>query len=50
MNYLIAAYLVFWAVSFALVVSMALRQRRLRSDLALLRQLVEDEDLARRDA
>ena len=43
MAYLVAAYAVMWAVSFALVFSMVLRQRRLDSELQALRVLVEDE-------
>jgi len=42
MGYLIAAYAVLWAISFGLVLSMHLRQRRLQLDLRVLRQLVED--------
>jgi CcmD family protein len=43
MSYLVAAYAVLWAVSFGLVFSMILRQRRLDSELQTLRVLVEDE-------
>jgi hypothetical protein len=43
MTYLIAAYAVFWAISFGLVSSMVLRQRKLQADLSALRQLVDDE-------
>jgi hypothetical protein len=43
MGYLVAAYAVLWAVSFGLVFSMVLRQRRLDSDLQALQVLVEDE-------
>ena len=43
MSYLVAAYAVLWAVSFGLVFSMVLRQRRIRSELQTLRVLVEDE-------
>lgn len=43
MGYLVAAYAVLWAVSFGLVFSMVLRQRRLDSELQALRVLVEDE-------
>jgi hypothetical protein len=43
MNYLVAAYVVLWAISFGLVVSMVLRQRRLRAELEALRLLIEDE-------
>ena len=43
MTYLVAAYLVFWAISFGLVFSMVLRQRKLRADLEALRLMVGDE-------
>jgi CcmD family protein len=43
MGYLVAAYAVLWAVSFGLVFSMVLRQRRLDSELQALQVLVEDE-------
>jgi CcmD family protein len=43
MSYLVAAYAVLWAISFGLVFSMVLRQRRLDSELQTLRVLVEDE-------
>ena len=43
MSYLVAAYAVLWAVSFGLVFSMILRQRRLDSELQAMRVLVEDE-------
>ena len=43
MAYMVAAYAVLWAVSFSLVFSMVLRQRRLDSELRALRIVVEDE-------
>ncbi len=43
MTYLVAAYAVLWAVSFGLVFSMVWRQRKLDSELQMLRLLVEDE-------
>ena len=43
MGYLAAAYGVLWAVSFGLVFSMVLRQRRLETELQAVRLLVEDE-------
>ena len=45
MGYMVAAYVVLWAVSFGLVFSMFLRQRRVQSELETLRVLVEDESL-----
>jgi hypothetical protein len=43
MGYLVAAYGVLWAVSFGLVLSMVLRQRRLDAELQAVRLLVEEE-------
>ena len=43
MGYLVAAYAVLWAISFGLVFSMVLRQRRLDSELQTLQVLIEDE-------
>jgi CcmD family protein len=43
MGYLVAAYGVLWAVSFGLVLSIVLRQRKLHSELEALRLMVEDE-------
>lgn len=43
MGYLVAAYAVLWAISFGLVFSMVLRQRKLDAELRALRVLVEDE-------
>jgi hypothetical protein len=43
MSYLVAAYAVLWAISFGLVFSIVLRQRRLQQELQVLRQVVEDE-------
>jgi hypothetical protein len=46
MNYLLAAYAVFWAVSFGLVFGILWRQRRLESELALIRAMVEEESIS----
>jgi hypothetical protein len=43
MSYLVAAYAVLWAISFGLVFGMVIRQRKLQSDLEMLRVLVEDD-------
>jgi CcmD family protein len=43
MWYMVAAYAVLWAISFGLVFSMILRQRRLDAELQALRLLVDDE-------
>ncbi len=43
MAYLVAAYAVLWAISFGLVFSILWRQHKLRQELQVLRQVVEDE-------
>ena len=43
MTYLAAAYAVLWAISFGLVLSIALRQRQVRTELQTLRALVDDQ-------
>jgi hypothetical protein len=43
MGYLAAAYGVLWAVSFGLVFGIVMRQRKLQSELEMLRLMVEDE-------
>ena len=43
MGFFVAAYLVLWAISFGLVVSILLRQRKLQAELQMLRVMVEDE-------
>jgi hypothetical protein len=45
MGYMVAAYVVLWAISFGLVFSMFLRQRQIRSELETLRVLVEDDSI-----
>lgn len=47
MPYLIAAYIVLWAISFGLLASIFLRQRRLEADLRAIRDATEDRDGAR---
>ena len=46
MGYLVAAYAVLWAISFGLVFSIMLRQRKLDSEVQMLRVMVEDEPRA----
>ena len=46
MGYLVAAYAVLWAISFGLVFSIVLRQRKLDSEVQMLRVMVEDEPRA----
>jgi hypothetical protein len=48
MSYLVAAYAVLWAISFGLVFSMVLRQRRLQQEVQVLQQFV-DEDVETRE-
>lgn len=43
MSYLVAAYAVLWAISFGLVFSFLLRQRKLQAELETLRLMIEDE-------
>jgi len=43
MVYLVAAYVVLWAVSFGLVFAMVLRQRKLDAELRALCVMLEDE-------
>ena len=43
MEYLVGAYAVLWAISFGLVVSIVLRQRKIQSELDSLRVLVEED-------
>lgn len=39
MGYLVAAYAVFWAITFILVFSISARQRKLQQELETLKQL-----------
>jgi len=43
MGYLVAAYAVLWAISFGLVLSLVVRQRRLEAELEALRQAIEEK-------
>ncbi len=43
MVYMVAAYLVIWAVAFALILSMVYRQRRIDSELAALEEALREE-------
>jgi hypothetical protein len=47
MSYLVAAYAVFWAISFGLVFSMFLRQRKIWADLKALHVMLEQEPFDR---
>ena len=42
--YLIAAYAVFWGLTFVLVLSIWLRQRRIDRDLQALRTLLDEAE------
>lgn len=42
--YLVAAYAVFWGLTFALVISIWARQRRLEREIAALQTLLADEE------
>jgi len=48
MGYLVAAYAVLWAISFGLVFSMVLRQRKIQAELQTLRAMIEDEPRSER--
>jgi hypothetical protein len=39
--YLVTAYLVFWLLPFALIISMWVRQRRIQRDIEALKQRLE---------
>lgn len=43
MTFMIAAYAVFWIVTFVFVFSIFSRQRNLRDDLKLMEQLLESQ-------
>jgi hypothetical protein len=47
MGYLVAAYAVLWAISFGLVASIVLRQRKLEAELQAVREVVQDQELSR---
>ena len=44
MTFMIAAYAVFWIVTFVFVFSIFSRQRSLRRDLELMEQLLESQE------
>lgn len=43
-NYLILAYAVMWLIGTGYVVSLIMRQRNLRQDLRLMRQLLQEHE------
>ena len=47
MGFMIAAYAVFWIVTFLLIFSIFNRQRNLRRDLEMVEQLVESQEIQR---
>jgi len=47
MGYLVAAYAVLWAISFGLVASIVLRQRKLEAELQAIREVVQDTERSR---
>jgi CcmD family protein len=49
MAFMIAAYAVFWLVTFIFVFSIFSRQRSLRRDLELMEQLLESQQKRARD-
>ncbi len=44
--YLVAAYTVFWALTFMLVFSIWVRQRRLEREIAALKALLDEDEQA----
>lgn len=44
MTYLVAAYAVFWGVTFLYVFSIASRQRRLQREIDVLKETLGDKD------
>jgi CcmD family protein len=47
MTYLVGAYLIIWVVSFALILSMVFRQRKIDQELAVLREALQDKEAGR---
>ena len=47
MTYMIAAYLIIWLVSFALIFSMVQRQRGLEREINVLKELVREKESGR---
>ena len=43
-NYLVLGYVVMWLIGVAYVVSLAVRQRNLQKDVALLKRLLQEEE------
>lgn len=43
LNFLLLGYAAMWVIGFGYVLSLANRQRNLRRDIRLMRQLLEDE-------
>ena len=44
MTYLVVAYIVFWLMTFGLVLSVFVRQRAVERELHVLKELVADEE------
>jgi len=47
MTYMVAGYLIIWLASFALILSMVFRQRKIDQELALLREALQDKEADR---
>ena len=47
MTYMVAGYLIIWLVSFALILSMVLRQRKIDQELVILREALQDKEADR---
>jgi hypothetical protein len=48
LSYLVAAYAVFWGLTFVLVISIWVRQRRLERDIAMLVKQIREREKADR--
>ena len=46
MAYMVAAYMIIWLASFALIISMVKRQRDLQRELSTLREILDDREVA----
>ena len=47
MTYMVAGYLIIWLASFALILSMVFRQRKIDQELAVLREALQDKEAGR---
>ncbi|MCA9974860.1 MAG: hypothetical protein KC413_03895 [Anaerolineales bacterium] len=45
-NYLVLGYVVMWLIGVAYVISLAMRQRNLQKDVAMLKRLLQEDEEA----